>query len=136
MLFPDFQQFSKLCFYSIHLFVIHNFFCCSLHEQQQSKQSNWWYCSFVRISRCSKICLLYFLAWNFKELYSIYSSMCTKEDFQLLFVSLGQCCGSKYIEFGSGSRILAQFGSGSGYRVILSILKEKIQNNFRENNFL
>ena len=39
-----------------------------------------------------------------------------------------QCCGSKYIEFGSGSRILAQFGS----RVILSILKEKIQNIFRE----
>ena len=24
-----------------------------------------------------------------------------------------QCCGSKYIEFGFGSRILAQFGSGS-----------------------
>ena len=24
-----------------------------------------------------------------------------------------QCCGSKYIEFGSGSRISAQFGSGS-----------------------
>ena len=40
-----------------------------------------------------------------------------------------QCCGSKYIEFGSGSgsRILAQFGS----MVILSILKEKIKNNFR-----
>ena len=36
----------------------------------------------------------------------------------------GQCCGSKYIEFGSGSRILAQFGSGSS--VIQSILKEKI----------
>ena len=33
----------------------------------------------------------------------------------------------------SWSRILAQFGSGS--RVILSILEEKIQNNFRENNF-
>ena len=45
-----------------------------------------------------------------------------------------QCCGSKYryIEFGSGSRILARFGSGSGYRVIQSMLKEKIQNNFRE----
>ena len=41
-----------------------------------------------------------------------------------------QCCGSKYIEFGSGSRILAQFGSGS--RAILSILKEKIQNSFIE----
>ena len=26
---------------------------------------------------------------------------------------LNQCCGSKYIEFGSGSRILTQFGSGS-----------------------
>ena len=35
-----------------------------------------------------------------------------------------QCCGSKYIEFGSGSRVLAQFGSGS--RVMLSILKKKI----------
>ena len=37
-----------------------------------------------------------------------------------------QCCGSKYIEFGSGSgsRILAQFGSGS--RVIKSILKENL----------
>ena len=37
-----------------------------------------------------------------------------------------QYCGSKYIEFGSGYRILAQFGS----RVILSILKVKIKNNF------
>ena len=27
-----------------------------------------------------------------------------------------QCCGSKYIEFGSGSRILAHFGSGSKSR--------------------
>ena len=25
--------------------------------------------------------------------------------------TLIQCCGSKYIEFGSGSRVLAQFGS-------------------------
>ena len=33
-------------------------------------------------------------------------------------------CGPKYIEFESGSR------------VIRSILKEKIKNNFRENNFL
>ena len=32
-----------------------------------------------------------------------------------------QCCVSKHIEFGSGSRILAQFGSGS--KVMLSILK-------------
>ena len=32
-----------------------------------------------------------------------------------------QCCGSKYIEFGSGSRILALFGSR--YRVMLSIKK-------------
>ena len=50
-----------------------------------------------------------------------------------------QCCGSKYIEFGSGSRILAQFGSGSrsgsGSRVILLILKEKIKNNVDKNNF-
>ena len=32
---------------------------------------------------------------------------------------------SKYIEFGSGSKILVQFGSGSS--VMLSILKEKIK---------
>ena len=44
-----------------------------------------------------------------------------------------QCCGSKYIEFGSGSQILVQFGSGSS--VMLSILKEKIKNNFREKLF-
>ena len=46
-----------------------------------------------------------------------------------------QWCGSKYIEFGSGSRIMAQFGSGS--RVILTTLKQKIQNNlnFREKLF-
>ena len=48
-----------------------------------------------------------------------------------------QCCRSKIIEFGSGSRsrILAQCGSGSGSRVIQS-LKEKIKNNFSEQNFL
>ena len=33
-----------------------------------------------------------------------------------------QCCGSKYIELGSGSR------SGSGSRVKISILKEKRKN--------
>ena len=44
---------------------------------------------------------------------------------------LHQCCGSKYIEFGSGSRILAQFGS----IVRLSILHEKIKINFREKRF-
>ena len=32
-----------------------------------------------------------------------------------------QCCGSKYIEFGFGSRILAQFGSGFGSLTILGI---------------
>ena len=37
---------------------------------------------------------------------------------------LDQCCRSKYIEFGSGSRILGQFGSGS--RVIIQ---------FRRKNF-
>ena len=48
-----------------------------------------------------------------------------------------QCCGSKYIEFGSGSKNLAQFGcgsrSGSGSRVMLPVivnnLKEKTKNN-------
>ena len=54
-------------------------------------------------------------------------------------LSANQCCGSKYIEFGSGSRSLAQFGSGSrsgpGSRVRRSILKEKIKNNFREKLF-
>ena len=46
-----------------------------------------------------------------------------------------QCCGSKYIKFGSGSGIFAQFGSGSGSRVIQSIMKEKIQNNFLLNKY-
>ena len=38
-----------------------------------------------------------------------------KSAVKLCFLSCKQCCGSKYIEFGSGSgsRILAQFGSGS-----------------------
>ena len=45
-----------------------------------------------------------------------------------------QCCGSKYIDFGSGSR--AKFGSGSGFRVMLSILKKKKKTtNFREKLF-
>ena len=49
-----------------------------------------------------------------------------------------QCCGSKYIEFGSGSGILAQFGSGSksGSRVMPSILKEKIILILEKNKFL
>ena len=46
-----------------------------------------------------------------------------------------QCCGSKYIEFGSGSRILAQFGSGSDSRVMLSVWEAKFKNNFREKQF-
>ena len=54
------------------------------------------------------------------------------ENYCVKAVSRNQCCESKYIEFGSRSRILAQFGSGSISRVILSILKQKIQNNFRE----
>ena len=35
-----------------------------------------------------------------------------------------QCCGSKYIEFGSGagSRILAQFGSGSRFSWVSELL--------------
>ena len=51
--------------------------------------------------------------------------------------AIHQCCGSKYIEFGSGSvsRILAKLGSGSRVLVLLSILKEKIQNNVREKFF-
>ena len=51
----------------------------------------------------------------------------TKQTLSLVATDVidNQCCGYKYIEFGSGSRsrILAQFGSGS--RVILSIWKEK-----------
>ena len=35
-------------------------------------------------------------------------------EFRVTGVSSALCCGSKYIEFGSESRILAQFGSGSG----------------------
>ena len=45
-----------------------------------------------------------------------------------------QCWRSKYIEFGSGSRILAQFGSGS--RVIQSNFKEKFILILEKNNFL
>ena len=49
-----------------------------------------------------------------------------------------KCCragsGSKYIEFGTGSRILSQFGSGS--RVILSIFKEKFKIILEKNNLL
>ena len=43
------------------------------------------------------------------------------------FYILKQCCGSKYIDF--GSRILAQFGSGSrsGSRVMFLNLKEKLK---------
>ena len=39
-----------------------------------------------------------------------------------------QCSGPKYIEFGSGSgsRILAQYGTGPESRVMLSMLKKKI----------
>ena len=44
-------------------------------------------------------------------------------------------CGSKKIEFGSGSRILAQFGSGSGSRVMLSILKEVLKIILEKNNY-
>ena len=51
-------------------------------------------------------------------------------------MDVNQCYGSKYIEFGSGSRIYAQFGSGSrsgsGSRVKQSILKDKFQNKFRK----
>ena len=54
----------------------------------------------------------------------------------IILVSLRKCCGSKYIEFGSGSRILAQFGSGSRSGVIKSVLKEKFLNNFIEKQFL
>ena len=33
-------------------------------------------------------------------------------------LTFNQCCGSSYIEFGSGSRIMAQFGSGfQGYTI-------------------
>ena len=54
----------------------------------------------------------------------------------ILLVPLYQCYRSKYIEFGSGSRILAQFGSGS--RVIKSVLKKekKIKIILDKNNFL
>ena len=47
--------------------------------------------------------------------------------------AFNQCGGSKYIEFGSASRILAQFGSG--VIPVLLIVKEKILNNFRGKSF-
>ena len=52
------------------------------------------------------------------------------------FVGCHQCCGSEYIEFGFGSRILAQFRSGS--RVIFinfEIINTGTGNNFRDKYF-
>ena len=40
--------------------------------------------------------------------------------------TFNQCCGSKYIEFRSGSRIFAQFGSGSRVTGKLLILRKKL----------
>ena len=85
----------------------------------------------------SEACPLFLGRLLCKILGTIAASFCCRVSYVIFNIwfrncSGRQCCGSKYIEFGSrsGSRILAQFGSGS--RVILSILKEKIQNNFRE----
>ena len=44
-----------------------------------------------------------------------------------------QCCGSKYIEFGSGSRTRPNKDPDSE---LLKNLRKKINNNVRENNFL
>ena len=50
------------------------------------------------------------------------------------------CCGSKYIEIGSGFWSLAQFESGSRsgswYRIMLSILKEKSRKCLFSNKYL
>ena len=64
--------------------------------------------------------------------YSVHSKHTATLEIKISIPSSDQCCGFKYIEFGSGSMILDQFGSGSGSRVIQSIFKEKIKNNFRE----
>ena len=63
--------------------------------------------------------LIEFKVWFFK----------ISKNAQIIWIGSGSETGS-----GSGSRILAQFGSGSrsGFRVIQSILKEQILNNFRE----
>ena len=64
--------------------------------------------------------------------------MLEQKKLNVILITVYQCCVSKYIEFGSRSRNLALFGSGSrsGSRVMQSILKAKIKKNFRGNNFL
>ena len=93
----------------------------------------------VCFSRCSDASVLVLdlvvLSWLVGVVCMGHELVCWRVGAGVLeLVCWSQCCGSKYIEFGSGSgpRILAQFRSGSGSRVILSILKEKVQNNFRE----
>ena len=57
---------------------------------------------------------------------------------KVAFTTLGcmQCCRSKYIDFGSesGSRILAQFGSGSRFRVMLLILNKMFKKPLEKKN--
>ena len=58
----------------------------------------------------------------------------------MVLLTSDQCCGSKYIEFGSISRILVQFGSGSrsgsGSKVVQSMLKKKRKIILEKNNVL
>ena len=62
-----------------------------------------------------------------------YSTVVVIQTVPHIYWAAVQCWASKCIEFESGSRILAPFGSGS--RVKLSILKDKFKNNFREKQF-
>ena len=95
-----------------------------------ARESNMWHhdSCYQQAIACFTSC--YPLQWDFKQVSNTEVGTCSAN--HLKIKTLMQCCGSKYIEFGSrsGSRILAQFWSRSGSRVVLSILKEKIQNNF------
>ena len=56
----------------------------------------------------------------------------TKQTLSLVATDVidNQCCGSKYIEFGSGSRsrILAQFGAGSRKLLNMDLIRIRIHN--------
>ena len=66
---------------------------------------------------------------------SLYDIQCVYHTNNNNINNKSQGCGSKCIEFGSGSWILDQFGSEFGSRVMLSILKEKLRSNIKEKKF-
>ena len=67
---------------------------------------------FIQIIICCCCCLLTILA----RIQAVWQRNRKLQGHQPTYIRFGiqcQCCGSKYIEFGSGSRTSAQFGSGS-----------------------